>query len=51
MPQFSPDAPPRDWERQHAVAHTRPIPRLAGHHYASAVLKGEQQVGGEFYFA
>jgi hypothetical protein len=51
VPNFSPDAPPRDWERQHSVAHKRPIPRLAGHQYASAVVKGEQRVRNEFYFA
>lgn len=53
FPNFSPDAPPKDWERQHAgprafgspafrknLNGARPVPRLASHHYASDRLPG-----------
>lgn len=50
MPRFSSDAPPKDWERQHArrlsksaMKNDRPVPRLASHHYASDRLPSYNQ--------
>lgn len=61
MPRFASDAPPKDWERQHArrlskdglAPRNRPVPRLASHHYASDRVAGytPRRDSGTFLFA
>jgi hypothetical protein len=63
FPEFDPEAPPRDWERQHAAPRGRiilgvdcwnygakPVPHLASHHYADSRVKARRPQGNATFY-